>query len=160
MKPTTYPTPTESRRHERGQAMVEAAISLIFLLLMLSALVDFGRLFFTYLAMNNAAAEGAYYGTAFPLRVNSGNSPDPDNIIYRTRNEVPDDVTQLIDWSQATIRVEYGSTVTPPPVGSALTVRVIYPFRMIGPLPGLIGWNGQFNIQAAATQTILTNRAD
>lgn len=159
MKRLLRALPQTTRPPERGQAMVEAAISLIFLLIMLSALVDFGRLFFTYLALNNAAAEGAYYGTTFPMNEDAADSDDPNNIIYRTQNEVPSDLNQLIDWSDATILVEFESPVVPRVVGSDLTVRIIYPFRMIGPLPGLIGWNGQFNIQATATQTILTNTA-
>ena len=56
------------RRRERGraQALVEFAIILpIFLFLVLMA-VDFGRLFFTYVQVSNAAREAAAYGAVQP----------------------------------------------------------------------------------------------
>ena len=50
----------------RGQAVVEFALILpVFLLLLLIA-VDFGRLFFTYIQLNNTAREGAAYAAAQP----------------------------------------------------------------------------------------------
>ena len=53
-------------RHARAQAVVEFAIILpIFMLLLLMA-VDFGRLFFTYVQVSNAAREAASYGATQP----------------------------------------------------------------------------------------------
>jgi PKD repeat protein len=50
-----------------GQAVVEFAVVLpIFLLLLLMA-IDFGRIFFTYVQVNNAAREAAAYGAQYPL---------------------------------------------------------------------------------------------
>ncbi len=144
---------------ETGQALVEMAFTVIILVLILSAVVDIGRAFFTYLALHNAAAEGAYYASAFPLRTDSNAYPDPDNIVYRTRNEVPGQLQQLIRWNAATITVSYSSSQTPPAVGSAVTVTVVSPFQLIGPLPGLLGWNTTvISLRATATQTILTNQ--
>jgi Flp pilus assembly protein TadG len=50
-----------SRRLGRGQALVEFALVLPLMLLLLLLAVDFGRLFTTYIAVNNAAREGAFY---------------------------------------------------------------------------------------------------
>ena len=54
------------RKRSRGQALVEFALILpVFMLVMLIA-IDFGRLFFTYIQVNNAAREGAAYGAGNP----------------------------------------------------------------------------------------------
>jgi Flp pilus assembly protein TadG len=52
---------TSHRRPERGQALVEFALVLPVMLLLLLLAVDFGRLFFTHIAVTNAAREGAFY---------------------------------------------------------------------------------------------------
>lgn len=48
-------------RGSRGQALVEFAIVLPVMLLVLLLAVDFGRLFFTYISVHNAAREGAFF---------------------------------------------------------------------------------------------------
>jgi hypothetical protein len=56
------PTP----RQERGQATVEFALVVTFLLLLLFGIVDFSRLFFAYATMSNGVREGARYGIVHP----------------------------------------------------------------------------------------------
>lgn len=51
---------------EKGQSLLELAVSLIILLILLSGVVDFGRVAFYYLAMRDAAQEGASYASIFP----------------------------------------------------------------------------------------------
>ncbi len=50
------------RETERGQSLVETALVIPFLLILLFALVDFGRGFYTWLVVVNAAREGARVG--------------------------------------------------------------------------------------------------
>jgi Flp pilus assembly protein TadG len=58
-------------KRSRGQAVVEFALILpVFLLLLLLA-IDFGRLFFTYIQLNNTAREGAAYAAANPTTDNA-----------------------------------------------------------------------------------------
>jgi hypothetical protein len=54
------------KRHEKGQSMVELAVSLVVLLILLAGIVDLGRLAFHYIAMRDAAQEGASYGIINP----------------------------------------------------------------------------------------------
>jgi TadE-like protein len=54
------------RRGERGQSAVELALALPVLLLTLMGALDFGRAFFAYVSITNAAREGAQTGTWFP----------------------------------------------------------------------------------------------
>lgn len=58
------------RRGERGAAMVEFAILLPLFLLIIAGIVDFGRAFFTQIALTNAAREGVRYAVINdPLQV-------------------------------------------------------------------------------------------
>ena len=50
--------------HHNGQAMVEFAIALPFLLLILFGILEIGRLIFTYSGVVNASREGVRYGSA------------------------------------------------------------------------------------------------
>ena len=51
---------------ERGQSLVELAISLTVMLLLLSGAVSFGMALFSYVAIRDAAGEGALYGSIRP----------------------------------------------------------------------------------------------
>jgi hypothetical protein len=51
------------KKSERGQSLSEFAISLVFLLTLLSGVVDLGRAFFAYIIIRDAAQEGAVYGS-------------------------------------------------------------------------------------------------
>ena len=55
-----------TNRQERGQATVEFALVILFLLLLLFGIVDFSRLFFAYATMSNGVREGARYGIVHP----------------------------------------------------------------------------------------------
>ncbi len=48
-------------RRAQGQALVEFALVVPVMLVLLLLAVDFGRLFFSYIAINNAAREATFY---------------------------------------------------------------------------------------------------
>lgn len=50
-------------RNASGQSLVELALALPVLILLLLAAADFGRLFYTWIAVNSAARAGAQYGS-------------------------------------------------------------------------------------------------
>lgn len=140
----------------QGQALAETALVMVILLLLLSVIVDGGRMMFTWLAMQNAAAEGAYYATTFPDEGTVGTN-NPNTIIYRTQNESP---STLLDWNKPGTNVTV--TYVPdrgglPLAGDFVTVNISYPFDMIGPIPGLLGFPTQINIVAEATQVVLAD---
>jgi Flp pilus assembly protein TadG len=56
----------EQKRRERGQSLVETAVVLPILLLLVVAIVDFGRAFDAYIILTNAAREGARFGAIKP----------------------------------------------------------------------------------------------
>jgi Flp pilus assembly protein TadG len=74
------------KKREKGQSLVEFAVSVVILLLLLSGIVDLGRLLFQYISMRDAAQEGATYGIIEPTDCNgivtrtAGLLSDPTNI--------------------------------------------------------------------------------
>jgi len=54
-------------KNEKGQSLVELAVSLVILLWLISFVVDIGRIAFNYLSMRDAAQEGASYGSIIPF---------------------------------------------------------------------------------------------
>jgi len=72
--------------NEKGQSLVELAISLILLLIILSGIVDLGRAIFTKFAMKDAAEEGVVYGTSFPTDCNQINQRVEFNLSNRALN--------------------------------------------------------------------------
>ena len=96
---TQYPTRTQqmkstrdikgrSKRQNAGQTLVEFSLVILFLVLVLIGTIDFARFFFTYATISNACREGARYGIIYPQNVDGGDSPDPDNITYRTSSKL------------------------------------------------------------------------
>ena len=53
-------------KNERGQSLVEMAVSIVILLLLLSGAVEFGMAFFQFIQLRDAVQEGALYGSLNP----------------------------------------------------------------------------------------------
>ena len=64
------------KKSQRGQSLVELAISLMVILMLLMGAIDFGIALFAYVSMRDAAQEGAVYGSIEP--------DDADGIVTRT----------------------------------------------------------------------------
>lgn len=54
------------RTQDRGQSLVELALVLPILLLLLAGVIDVGRILFTYIALTDAAQEGAIFAAHEP----------------------------------------------------------------------------------------------
>jgi Flp pilus assembly protein TadG len=57
-----------SNQKECGQSMVELALTVTFLMILLAGTIDFGRAFFTWIEMRDAAQEGATYASICPTK--------------------------------------------------------------------------------------------
>lgn len=66
--PSRQPAPSHSsaRNNEKGQGIVELAISLLILLVILNGIVDLGAMAYSYLALRDTAQEGIVYGSYDP----------------------------------------------------------------------------------------------
>jgi len=68
--------------------MVEFALILPVFLVLLAAAVDLGRMFYAYVAVENATKEGAIYGAQNPqCAATSTLCPNPQNVTWRVQNE-------------------------------------------------------------------------
>lgn len=74
-------------KNERGQSFMELAISLLFLLVLLAAVIDLGWSFYTMVALRDTAQEAAAFG-----------SMCPDNLT-RVRTRLLESATAPIDIS-------------------------------------------------------------
>ncbi len=87
---------------EKGQSLLELALVILIVILLVSGIVDLGRALFYFQAMRDAAQEGAAFGSAFPVNINTNTDPPTlsSNCIEikkRVQDNLPNDniVTQV-----------------------------------------------------------------
>ena len=144
----------QNKRPERGQSLVELAISLTFIFLLLSGAITFGMAYFSFLSLNDAAQEGALYGSLKPN--------DLAGIINRVQatSTSPVDLSQIPD-SQIVVTYNNGKDcqgLTPPGTGTTntITVTVTYTYKIFMPfISAAIGGN-TIPLKGTATDSILT----
>jgi Flp pilus assembly protein TadG len=121
------PRGLRDRPSQRGQGLLEFALVILTLVLVMIGIIDFGRMYFTYATVANAAREGARYGIIYPTCRTAEDCPDPNNITYRTRA-----MLSLIGGS-AEIQITYpdDGCMTP---GCRIRVKVSTQFDMWTPL--------------------------
>jgi len=129
---------------ERGQSLVELALSFTILLALLAGVIDFGRGFFTWVALRDAAQEGALYGSTNPT--------DSTGIDQRVRDTSYEPV-DMTDPNEVTVDITiYG----PACLGSPIQVDVTYnAFPIAMPFLGTILGRDTLTIHARITDTIL-----
>jgi Flp pilus assembly protein TadG len=117
-------------KNERGQALIEVALTLPLLLLVSVSIFEFGRAFQTWQVLTNAAREGAR------MAVLPG--ADSTNIQTRVRQYLQDG--QLGGYAGATIDVSAGTIPVGTGTASASIVTVNYPysFMVLNPVAQLV----------------------
>ena len=162
---------------ERGQSLVELAISLTVILMLLAGAATFGMALFSYVAIRDAAQEGAFYGSFNPYADSNGDGKytagEPVNTAgirarVRGTSSAPINLadTALIPDSQITVAatsptgqtcegtyVESGVTKS-----NAIRVTVEYDFPISMPYVGGIIGSQTIHLTAVATDTILQPR--
>lgn len=130
-------------KSERGQSLVELAISIVILIYLLAGAVEFGLIFFQYVQLRDAAQEGALYG--------SMNPSDPTNIELRVRNASTSPVN-LLDTSKVTVtRTIIGAACE----GNGIQVTVEFDHHVFMPfMSQFIG--DEIPLAATVTDTILS----
>jgi len=125
-----------------GQSFVEFAILFPVLLLLLLIAIDFGRLFFTYVQVNNAAREGAAYAALAPkdtLGI-TARATQETNAQPKTQEGGAVTLTISIACSDASTGTADpgcdGAAASKAGVGYHATVTVTEPFQFYTPLIG------------------------
>ncbi len=133
---------TRCAEQEKGQSLIEFAISLVILLILLAGLIDTGRALFTYLALRESAEEGALFGSTAPT--------DAAAIEARALNS-----SDLVRGFDSDVNVQVNVTGVAC-TGNAISVTVTYSnFPITMPFIGAIIGSQTIPISATATNTIL-----
>ena len=135
-----------SKEREKGQGLVEFAVSVVLLMLILAGILDLGRLFFQYIAMRDAAQEGTVYAIVYPTYCSQ--------IVDRTLSVLSDPTGILVD-----VEVDYGDCGSALPEnacsGNEVRVTVTDPdFPITMPFLGEFVGNS-INLEASVSGTIL-----
>jgi Flp pilus assembly protein TadG len=129
----------DKENREKGQNLLEFALILPVLLVILSGLLDLGRLYFSYVAVTDAAGEGATYAALCP--------DDTAGIVARAQ----DASGGLVEIDPNMVEVYY-----PEDLNQAVAVGVSYEFSMATPLVNAMLPDGALMLRADAVELILT----
>jgi Flp pilus assembly protein TadG len=144
---------------ERGQSLVELAVVFMLLMLILAGVADLGRAFFTYIALRDAAQEGAAYGTIY--RIYFDEAVNCAAIEGRTRSTS----NTPVDLQSGDVQVDInlngtscgGASITDACVGREIMVLVRYDnFPLVTPFLGSLIGSQTIPISASVKDTILT----
>lgn len=147
-----------SARARRGQSVVEFALVLpIFLALLLMA-VDFGRLFFTYIQVSNAAREAAAYGATRPTDTVGMQARAVQEKNTQTQGEGPLDPINTSCANQAGTTIACSAAPGGAGSGNTLTVTVRQPFSFLTPLVNDM-FGGSLRMSASVTTAVFVSAA-
>lgn len=129
---------------ERGQSMVELAITLTVMLMLLAGAVEFGIALFQFVQLRDAAQEGALYGSIHP--------GDDTNIAARVKSASQSPID--LYHPDVTISITYPDG-SPNCEGKGIRVEVSYPHKISMPFIGPIIGSNTIPLTANVTDTIL-----
>jgi len=143
---------------EKGQSMVEFSLILVFLLILLAGITDLGRALFTYMALRDAAQEGALYASINPSQTSAikdrvYNSSDLlRNLGSESSSHMAAMSTSTTNSVSVTVSIEGEACA-----GNAVEVRVTYnDFPIAMPFLGTLLGSQRIKITATVSNTILT----
>ena len=128
-------------RREKGQSLLEFALILPVLLIVLAGVLDLGRIYYSYVAITDAAAEGATYAAMYPQ------VSDRDEVFQRAQEAS----RGLVQIDNSMVEVDCPSVAS----GAPVTVTVSYSFTVATPLINVIVPNGVLELRAVAREAIL-----
>ena len=161
----TTPSRRLGGRSALGQSLVEFALVTPILLLVFAGAADFGRAFYAYVAIENAAKEGALYGARAPLCDNTspGSCTDPNNVVWRVQNELKDQGIRNPDGTQLVPTVTCTPATPPEPSriptceaarrATSTRSQLVYPFKLLTPILSSI--TGDVNLRSSSTAIVL-----
>lgn len=143
---------------EHGQSLTEFAFGAVILLILLVGIVDLGRAFFTYIALRDAAQEGAVYGSICPR--------DASAIEARVRSssnlplDLQNDPNVEVQCHYITANGDAPCGGSVPAPGNGLRVRVLYNnFPITMPFLGTFIGTQTITLRAEVMDTLLRNSA-
>lgn len=155
-------------RHEleRGQSFIEMALGTVFFLFFVMGVLDLGRLYFTYVALEDSAGEAALYlalnaqcpGAPGDVTCSSvvGGCPatcaNPNNAKYRASN-----ASNLVDMTKSGASLSYQYLPATTSTEAMVRVKLDYPFNLMTSVISNIVGSNRLTLHAEATQVLLNN---
>jgi TadE-like protein len=140
---------SDQRRASRGQALVETALILPIILILLLGAIDFGRLFFSWVTLHQAARIGANFA-AIDSSTTPADIPDIVADEYAGLNcdaDEPD--APLVAYTRA------GAPVTDPELGDYAKVTLTCRFHLLTPLSDQL-FGGPLTMRATSSFPVRT----
>jgi len=137
----------EYKRKERGQSLVEFVLILPVLLIILAGMLDLGRLYFAYVAVTDAAAEGAAYAAIHPEYTAIPPEDEDNEIVNRAQAASGG----LVEIDRSLVGIECPATAS----GDPITVTVNYTFTLATPFISAMVPDGVLMLRAVAIEVIL-----
>ncbi len=131
----------KSDHPRRGQSLVEVALVLPIIIMILLGLLDFGRAFYTMVALRDAADEGASYAAIKP------------NDTVGIQRRAAEASTNLVTIQMADVSIVRPPTIA---VGQPITVTVAFFFDLYTPFVQGLFPDGELILQGSATHAILS----
>lgn len=142
------------RAKSRGQALVEMALVLPLFVLLLLITIDFGRVYFSFIQINNAAREGANYAALDPannLLIQAAANQETD--VQAQGGESPlQFVIVCKDPAGTVIACSTAKDLGSGP-GNTVTLTVNEPFSFLTPFMNNF-WSNSFTMSTSATATV------
>ena len=144
-------------RGERGQSLVELAITLPILVLLLLGTLDFGMAIFSYSMLRDAAQEGAFYGSFNPSNVAEIENR-ARNISPRANDAVFSSPVRLRDKDLIKVNVQVLGRAcqgAENDVANSIQVNVSYRYPILMPFVGQLIGSRTIPLTGTATNVIL-----
>jgi len=158
-------------KEQKGQSLVEMTLGTVILVFILSGVLDFGRAYFTFIAMEDAVGEAALYFAIdpdCPDDSGGGVCTDPNNAESRAQ-DVANVADNLIDWADPTTILTVSFYDDPDTVGvdgdydadtlydegEVVQVSLQYNFELYTPIVSQIVGDDLITLRTDATQTIV-----
>lgn len=175
---------SKTRISEKGQSLAEMCLSMVVLVMIMSGVIDIGRAYFAYIALEDSAGEAALYMSVYPNcpyelsggvpvandGVNGGDCDPPNNAMWRAQRSGGSG--GLVDWNNSdrvtftvkcfnnadTTTGEMDCSADDPRPGDLVIVTIDYQFGLISPIIPDINGSPSFKLTGTSSQLIVAPR--
>ena len=144
----------------KGQSLVEVAIAFTIILMLIAGAFDLGSAYYYYIALRDAAQEGAIFGSVCEVPTENPHvniKCSTNDIINRIKisSNSPIDFENDLNFMEPSITFQ-GEACT----GGEISVKLVYNYQIVMPLIGSILDTDYIPLTAEVTNTILLPRCE
>jgi Flp pilus assembly protein TadG len=150
---------TVNRNHEHGQSFIELSVSMVFLLILLSVVMDLGYALYSMTALRDTAQEAASYGAICPIK-EDGTTRNDDLIKARAQYSTHAPLN-IEDINPSDITVEFLNTsnqvTTTPVMGGSVQVSLTIFHEIKAPFVANFIGTTTYPLRVTVADTIIRN---